>query len=194
MTAMTCGVILYGPPAAGKDTVTRELHTLDVRYELFPRLKVGGGRTVGYRMATEALLDSLRARREIVWENYRYDAVYLVDRPELVRRLNGEIPVLHLGQLEAIDAVVRATPDARWLIVYLWCSRDVAAHRIVARGTGDVDARLRAWDETKPVSSAHLTVNTGATSAQAAALEIHRRLDHLATGRPPLRASSRTLQ
>ena len=175
---MTYGVILYGPPAAGKDTVTRELHALDVRYELFPRLKVGGGRTTGYRMVTEASLDSLRAKNEIVWENHRYNAVYLVDRPELARRLDGQIPVLHLGQSEAIDAVIQATPETRWLVVHLWCTREVAARRIVSRATGDIDARLQAWDETKPVSSAHLTMNTGEISAQAAALEIYRRLDH----------------
>ena len=36
---MNIGVILYGPPAAGKDTITGELLALDPRYRQFSRLK-----------------------------------------------------------------------------------------------------------------------------------------------------------
>lgn len=39
------GVILYGPPGAGKDTVTAELVQQDPSYALFERLKAGPGRT-----------------------------------------------------------------------------------------------------------------------------------------------------
>jgi len=35
------GVLLYGPPAAGKDTVSAALIAVDARYVLFERLKVG---------------------------------------------------------------------------------------------------------------------------------------------------------
>ena len=42
---MMLGVILYGPPAAGKDTVTRELTTLEGEVHLFSRVKAGSGRT-----------------------------------------------------------------------------------------------------------------------------------------------------
>lgn len=45
-------VMLYGPPAAGKDTVTEALIRLDRSYRLYQRLKVGAGRTDGYRMTT----------------------------------------------------------------------------------------------------------------------------------------------
>lgn len=173
------GVILYGPPAAGKDTITHALRKLNTRYALFPRLKAGGGRTVGYRMTTEAALDTLRARDEIVWENRRYGALYSVDRPTLLEQLTDQVPVLHLGQVEAVDAVVRAIPAARWLVVYLWCPRDVATERITARGTGDVEARLRAWDETKPIQHADVSINTAETTADDAAREIHRCLIQL---------------
>jgi hypothetical protein len=44
-------VILYGPPAAGKGTVTKALTRLDNSYWLYQSLKVGPGRTAGYRMA-----------------------------------------------------------------------------------------------------------------------------------------------
>lgn len=170
------GIILYGPPASGKDTITRALHSIDSRYTLFRRLKVGGGRTYGYRIAKESDLEVLRKRHAIVWENHRYDAVYAVDYPSLLDELVVRLPVLHLGQAEAVSAVTTATPAARWLIVSLWCPRDVAIARIVARGTSDVVARVQAWDETEPLASADLTINTADVSAVDAAREIHRRL------------------
>lgn len=176
MTDPMRGLILYGPPAAGKDTITRALQELDPRYRLFPRLKAGEGRTAGYRMATEAELDALRANGEVVWENRRYGATYVIDRPELVRRLREEIPVVHLGQVDAIDAVIRAAPQAKWLIVYVYCSREVAGERIAARGTGDDEARLRAWDETPPADAAHLAFDTGTASPNHVATRLHRYL------------------
>ena len=172
------GIILYGPPAAGKDTITRALGKLDERYVLFPRLKAGAGKTAGYRMTTESTVDILRAKNEIVWENRRYGAIYVVDQPLLLQQLADHVPVLHLGQVEAIDAVVRTASIARWLVVYVWCPRDVAAKRIITRGNGNVNARLRAWDETKHLRNAHMTINTAETSADEAAQRIHDFLIH----------------
>lgn len=167
------GVILYGPPAAGKDTVTCALHELDPSYVLFRRLKAGPGRTGGYRITTPEHIKELRDRGDIVWENHRYHATYVIDRPSLVERLHDHVPILHLGQLEAIDAVIRATPAARWLAVYLWCPRDIAAVRIAARRTRDDTDRLHAWDQTTPLPDAHLTINTATTPPAEAAQLVH---------------------
>ncbi|MEU5963877.1 kinase [Micromonospora parva] len=175
------GVILYGPPAAGKDTVTAALRDLDPRYALFERLKVGPGRTRGYRMADETTLDQLRRSGDVVWENHRYGARYVVDRPFLTQQLSAAVPVVHLGQRQAIAAVTRAVPAASWWVVYLWCPRDVAERRISARQTGDAGARLRAWDDTEPLPDADLTIDTAEVSPHAAAERIHRHV--LADGR-----------
>ncbi|MGN9803449.1 kinase [Micromonospora sp. L32] len=178
------GVILYGPPAAGKDTITSALHDLDAKYALYPRLKVGPGRTSGYRIADEAALDRLRRNGEVVWENQRYGARYVVDRPSLMQRLSSGVPVVHLGQRPAVAAVTAAVLDVRWCVVYLWCPREVAAQRIISRRTGDADARLRAWDETEPLPEADLSLNTAAVSPRVAAKRIHRHV--LADDRSPV--------
>lgn len=177
------GVILYGPPAAGKDTITQHLTTLDPRYVLFPRLKVGPGRTASYRMATAAQLAALRGRGDVIWENERYGAVYVVDRTELRRRLASHVPVVHLGQLDAVEAVTRATPGADWLIVYLSCPREIARHRIAARATGDLAARLAAWDQTAPLPDADATFDTSRMAPADVARAIHARVQGAAAGR-----------
>ncbi|MEN3614444.1 kinase [Plantactinospora sp. ZYX-F-223] len=170
---MTRGIILYGPPAAGKDTITRHLEALHNRYVLFPRLKAGRGRTTGYRITTLADIEALRRQDGIIWENHRYGATYVLDRPGLTARLAEHVPVLHLGQVEGVHAVTTAIPDTRWVIVHVWCPRGVAEIRIRERGTGDTAERLKAWDETKPITDmADLTINTLVTSPGDAARQI----------------------
>lgn len=165
-------VILYGPPAAGKDTVTKALTKLDETYRLYQRMKVGAGRTVGYRMTTLADVEALRRAGAIVWETRRYGALYVVEQTSLSEMLTICIPVLHLGQVEAVKAVISAVA-AQWVTVWLWCPRDVAAKRIAQRGTGDGAARLRAWDETKPLPAADISVNTAEVDSADAAAKIH---------------------
>ncbi|MDP9798763.1 guanylate kinase [Catenuloplanes nepalensis] len=160
---MTRGLILYGPPASGKDTITHALAELDPTISLFRRLKAGPGRTGTYRMTTEPEISHLRAAGDVIWENSRYDAVYVIDRPGLTDALTIGTPVVHLGQLPAIDALTKATPDTHWTVTYLWCPRDVAEARIVTRATGDTTARLRAWEETEPVPEPDLFLNTAET-------------------------------
>jgi guanylate kinase len=170
------GIILYGPPASGKDTVTTALATLSPRYVHFPRLKVGGGATATYRMTTAEELRSLNQRGDLIWANHRYGSTYAVDRPELLRALAKHTPVVHLGQVAAVQAVRDATPDARWFIVGLWCPLGVAQQRLIERGATDLEARLRAWHETEPLPSADATFNTAQVAPAEAAAAVHARV------------------
>jgi guanylate kinase len=70
------------------------------------------------------------------------------------------IPVIHLGQREAVDVIAGALPQVQWCRVYLWCPRDIAAERLIARRMNDLGERLRMWDATPPLASADLTFNT----------------------------------
>lgn len=173
---MTRGVILYGPPAAGKDTVDAALRALSDSYVHFARIKVGEGRREGYRMTTRAALQELRECGAIVWENSRYGATYAVDHPGLVDALGRGVPVLHLGQVEAVDAVVSSVADARWTVVALWCPAEVAADRLERRGSGDVDARLAAWRATEHLEYADIQIDTSMVQPDDAARLIHARI------------------
>lgn len=167
------GVILYGPPASGKDTVTAALTALSPRYVHFQRLKLGPGATATYRMTTPAQLHDLRVRGDIVWENHRYGATYAIDRPELAQALADRVPIVHLGQPGAILAVQAATPLARWLVAQLWCPRKEAEQRLIGRGSTDIAARLRAWDETRRIADPDIALNTAETSPEEAAAAVH---------------------
>jgi guanylate kinase len=169
------GVLLYGPPASGEDTVTSALNRLDANYRPFRRIKVGSGRTSGYRMASPSEVEAIRSRGEILWENRRYNSSYYVDQPTLLSDLSRCIPIVHLGQVQAIEAIRSAVAEARWLSVSLWCPRDIAESRIVARDTGDAVERLSAWDTTEPLD-ADLRINTAEVTPDDAALIIDQAL------------------
>ncbi|TGN81311.1 guanylate kinase [Streptomyces bauhiniae] len=145
---MKAGILLYGPPASGKDTISAALTEQDPGLVQFQRLKIGPGRTHGYRLGTQAQLEQLEAEGLVLYRNDRYDSVYLVDRPGLEALFGqGRTPVIHLGQLAGIHAL-QSGYRAAWLTVRLDCSREVTAARSVARGDTDTSARLAAWDAT----------------------------------------------
>jgi guanylate kinase len=163
------GVILYGPPAVGKDTITAALRQVDPGFAHFERLKCGPGRTTGYRMISPAELAAIPPA-SILWTNERYRAVYLVDRAGLDQLwADGRTPVVHLGQPEAIAAVAAGTPSARWLVVDLYAALPVLRERIPARGTGDDAQRLAAAADTPRLAHADLVVDTGAVEPGEAA-------------------------
>ncbi|MCX5434771.1 guanylate kinase (plasmid) [Streptomyces sp. NBC_00257] len=168
------GVILYGPPASGKDTVTTALTGLNSEYSQFTRLKVGAGKSAGYRMGTAEQLHKLEAAGDIVYANARYGNTYVIDRPGVDAAFATGVPVVHLGQVDGIRALVDGYP-ADWSVVLLWCPREVTAQRSEGRGDSDTEARLVAWDATRedldkhPGTSWDLTIDTTEAAPQAAA-------------------------
>ncbi|MGY1969741.1 kinase [Nocardia gipuzkoensis] len=164
------GLILFGGPAAGKDTVTTALGLLEPRVQLYQRIKVGPGRRQGYRMSTIPAVEQLRSAGLVLWENERYGATYVVEQAGLAEMIrNNLIPVVHLGQREAVAAIERGMPAVDWMVVELWCPIPVARQRIEARETGDTDARLQAWTQTGRLTDPDLVIDTSTTTAADAA-------------------------
>ncbi|MFF4567182.1 AAA family ATPase [Streptomyces sp. NPDC001435] len=142
------GVILYGPPGAGKDTLTAELSRLRPEYVLFQRLKAGPGRTTGYRLTTAQHIEEMAQAGEILYRNSRYDAEYAIDRGAVSALVDaGRLPVLHMGQVAGAHAV--SVFRAHWTRVLLWCPEEVTRQRCQGRGDKDLDARLKVWHETR---------------------------------------------
>lgn len=173
---MKAGVLLYGPPAVGKDTITRELAQIGP-FAHFHRLKCGPGRTAGYRMISPTDLDQIPGTDRI-YVNQRYGATYVVDRPGLVELWTaGLTPVIHLGQPDAVTATTSGAPEARWFVVDLQCPIPVLAARIKARATGDDAARLQAARSTPRLAHPDLAVDTNSTRPEQAARLIEERLN-----------------
>jgi guanylate kinase len=176
---MKRGLILYGAPATGKDTVTAELVRRDSSYVHFERLKLGGGRTSGYRMISPSQADELRRKPgEILWENSRYGATYFVDRRglEQIWALH-KIPVVHLGQAEAIDAITGDVAiEASWTVVELYCRPAILHDRIRSRATGDEEQRFAAIEQTPRLTSVDVRIDTESVSAAEAAELISQRM------------------
>jgi len=148
------GVVVYGPPASGKDTITAALTALDPRFQQFARLKVGAGRSAGYRMGTAEQLAQLEATGDVVYANSRYRSTYVIDRPGLADAFAAGVPVVHLGQVDGVRALLEGYP-AGWITVLLWCSRAVTEARSQGRGDADTPARLAAWDATRQDLDSH---------------------------------------
>ncbi|MFE5806447.1 guanylate kinase [Streptomyces sp. NPDC056491] len=141
------GVVLFGPPTAGKDTVSAALTGLDGRYGQLPKIKVGSGRTTGYRMADSEELDALRAAGRVVLETRRYGNTYAIDRDDLDTMAGaGRIPLVHIGSVEHLRTFTAAVREP-WLSVLLWVPRHVCEKRSRGRGDRDTEDRLAAWDE-----------------------------------------------
>ena len=171
------GVLLYGPPAAGKDTVTAALGAHSPEFRQFERLKVGSGKSTGYRMGSPAQLAALEQAGDVVYANARYGNTYVVDRPGLDNAFATGVPVVHLGQVAGMQAVASGY-QAEWVSVLLWCSREATRKRSQGRGDADTAARLEAWDATRADLDLYsaitwdLTISTEDHSAEAAALLI----------------------
>lgn len=184
MSRKNLGVVLYGPPASGKDTVTAALIGLHAKYAQFARLKVGSGKSASYRMGTAEQLHELEAAGDVVYANSRYGNTYAIDRPGLDDAFAAGVPVVHLGQVDGVRALVDGYV-AHWSVVLLWCPREVTEQRSAGRGDSDTAARLAAWDATRKELDEHpgmtwdLTVDTTAAAPQQAA----RLIDQLLTQR-----------
>ena len=115
---------------------------MDASFVHFRRLKVGPGRSTGYRMTDARTLAGLRRRGLIVHGNRRYGAEYATDKPEIDRLTSGDrIPVVHVGQVAALAAI--AAYPASWTRVLLWCPKSVTAQRSAGRGDSDSGGRAR---------------------------------------------------
>jgi guanylate kinase len=178
------GVILYGPPASGKDSITAELSRQDDRFALLTKLKVGNGRSAGYRHVSPDDLDALSNAGRLIVETRRYGNRYAVDRNDIDALTEaGRFPVVHMGNVADLLRLRSAVPLS-WTCVLLWIPREVCAQRSENRGDADTPRRVQAWDETcadvqaaQETSPFDLVIHTDQASPEEAARRIIEAVD-----------------
>jgi len=167
---MTRGVILYGAPAVGKSAAADALAAAG--FSLFSPLKCGTGRTDGYRMVDDEEWARRRADEvDVVWSIERYSSSYLWSRRDIVAT---PLPVVQLGQPEAVEAMRSRVPEVAWLVVELVAPREVVAERVASRDTGDDAERMRHYDGTPRLVEADLVIDTSQETAEEVAAQIAR--------------------
>jgi guanylate kinase len=138
-------IVILGPPACGKDTITHVLTRLDSAYRLFPRLKVGGGRKEGYRLTTEESLNALIQSSQIIHVLERYGNSYAIDRPHLQKMFEQNlVPIVHCSAVRDYEELRRVLRPS--LGILLWCTKGTCKTRLIQRGSSDIEARLEVWE------------------------------------------------
>jgi guanylate kinase len=171
-------LVLYGPPASGKDVITTELVRQDPAFELYRPLRTGPISDRYRHLAKGAALPARIAFHVVE----RYGRRYVFDEAEVSRLLAASrTPVLHLGQLDGVQRLQALYPSA--IVVQLVCSRDTCQARSAGRADVDLADRLTAWDATAADLARHpdfpfaLALDTEALIPAEAAVQIRKVVD-----------------
>lgn len=174
------GLVLIGPPAAGKDTIT-DIVEQRSNLRLLKKAKAGSGRSAGYRLVSMEEFDECVARGEMVSTVERYGNRYGVMRADVAAiQQAGDIPVIHTASVE--EALTLAADGMALCLI--WCSRSESADRLRHRDQSTVDERLAVWDQLQDdldVIAKHLdlVIDTTDQSASAVASTIITAVDAL---------------
>ncbi len=146
-------ILLSGPPASGKDSLTEALHGIDPKFVHFRKHRAGSGGQPGaaYIDISVSQFERMAQQNRFAQWHDRYGRYYGVAVEELDRTLStAKIPIIHVGKYQNLLAL-RQHPLLRpALSILLLCSRAAAGVRLENRHAGqlgEVEARLAAFDQ-----------------------------------------------
>lgn len=140
-------VVLLGGPAVGKDTITESLRGLHLEYRLFRKIKIGSGRSAGYRVQNQDALDGLRDAGLIISEVLRYGNSYVIDSPTLSDMWDrGYIPVVHTASVVEAQKLVNLD-HPKVSVLFLTCPESDVRSRLTGRGGSNIEERIKVGRE-----------------------------------------------
>ncbi|MDF5758980.1 AAA family ATPase [Spongiactinospora sp. TRM90649] len=170
------GIILCGPPASGKSTVTGALHELDPRFVLARSLVVGDDHADDHDQVTHEQVERLRAAGRIIADTRRDGNRYVIDRHPIEHIAQaGLVPVVHVGSSRDVEGL---SVMGEWVRVLLVTPPEIRRERLRRRADDAGGPRLRGrQDAVGAVPPAadlrfHLRIATNVTPAEHAAREI----------------------
>ena len=147
-------ILLCGPPASGKDTLTELLKKRNNIFCHFKKHRVSnqvdksGNLKTYFKISLNEFLQRV-GKDEFVQFHKRYERFYGVSKKVLDNSLQyGKIPILHVGKiydLMELEDVLNA--DAAKILI--WETKDVINDRLVLRHHGDykeIQLRLKSYD------------------------------------------------
>lgn len=173
-------IVLYGGPTTGKDSITSQLESVDRRFVLYKKIKVGTGRSTGYVMSA-----ARPSGADIVSEVRRYENSYFVTWSTITNHLaRHEVPVIHTSSMSEVELLRTALPRRIGIQPYvalLTNSYSDFRCRSSARGDVDQEARSAVWlrsrrDALQVGPIFDTAVDTSRQSARRSASEIINRL------------------
>lgn len=139
-------LVLAGPPAVGKDTLTLKLEKLYSKFILFDKLKTGGGRRKTYRRISSEEFTRMSAAGSMVSEVRQHGSCYGVDREHLQALINADfVPVIHTAHESEWKAL---SAHDGFVGIILWAAPDVAHKRLLDRdgkNSATMAERLELW-------------------------------------------------
>jgi len=142
-------LLLSGPPASGKDTVSHELINRNNRFVLFKKHRAGGETNSGYIDISTAQFKEMEAQNKFIQSHLRYGRLYGVSRDGIEKTLAyGKIPIIHTGRIENL-VKLKDVFGQKCIAIHLWEHRDILAERIRKRHNNaeEISARITALDE-----------------------------------------------
>jgi guanylate kinase len=145
-------ILLSGTPASGKDTLTKELCTIDKRFVHFKKHKIASGGKLDdtYYLVTKKEFDQMVENGEFLQYHYRYERGYGVSYKELFfLKEQGKIPIIHVGKYENI-APFKQNTTFSFLSILIYTNKDITYERLKQRhlkNEKEIEKRLKAYDE-----------------------------------------------
>ena len=159
------GLVLYGGPAVGKSStsqlIVEAFPNSFYRYQL---RREGGDPPIGgtYRTTT-----NVQAESEIYHRYSKCGSTYIIDRAGFQ---DAGMPIIEAGEPDSVEALRRLS--VQWVVIQLWCMRQIAAQRLQLRDPDQLDRRLEVWDSTSPIVSDLVIDTSDAVNASREALEV----------------------
>jgi len=140
-------LLVAGPPASGKDTITEALTALDSKYVLFKKHRTGVD-SAKYNTLSAGDFEQMKNDGAFVQAHYRYGRGYGVCKETLRDLVDAnKLPIIHTGKIDNL-LLLKSTINYPCGTVLLWEERDVLIERIKQRGpVNEVHTRVDGLDD-----------------------------------------------
>ncbi|MEH7224457.1 hypothetical protein V7112_11680 [Bacillus sp. JJ1566] len=149
-------ILVCGPPASGKDTLTARLSKIDNRFWHFQKHRGIDGVIPNNQASSQYIniprskFEEMIMRNEFIQYHQRYDRYYGISQKVLKDNINnGKIPIIHVGRIENLYELENKIED-KVIKIFVWAPLNILEQRLNKRHPGnqaELERRLQAASE-----------------------------------------------